>query len=133
MPARTAWQLDSALHKQTIRARLGLPLWWRRLEGGALEVTLAAPCRARGEVGDPQSQPFSRGVPAQVRTMTALLPACADRARLSFWEIAETPAFQAAIERKESRGAHYRADFPESRPEFEKHSYVARGNAVTFR
>ena len=34
--------------------------------------------------------------------------------------------------RQESRGAHYRSDFPEKRPEFQKHSYVSRGSDVRF-
>jgi L-aspartate oxidase len=38
-----------------------------------------------------------------------------------------------ALAREESRGAHYRMDFPVPRAEFEKHSLVSRGNEVTFR
>jgi L-aspartate oxidase len=38
-----------------------------------------------------------------------------------------------ALAREESRGAHYRSDFPSPHPEFQKHSSVARGNAVIFR
>ena len=38
-----------------------------------------------------------------------------------------------ALAREESRGAHFRADFPAPRPEFEKHSRVARGHEVIFR
>jgi len=37
-----------------------------------------------------------------------------------------------ALARQESRGAHYRTDFPESRPQFQKHSLVSRGHEVTF-
>ena len=37
-----------------------------------------------------------------------------------------------ALTRQESRGAHYRTDFPESRPQFQKHSLVSRGHEVTF-
>jgi L-aspartate oxidase len=38
-----------------------------------------------------------------------------------------------ALAREESRGAHFRTDFPEKRAEFQKHSAVARDGAVAFR
>jgi L-aspartate oxidase len=38
-----------------------------------------------------------------------------------------------ALAREESRGAHYRADFPEKRPEFAAHSVIARDGDVRFR
>ncbi|HWR49519.1 MAG TPA: L-aspartate oxidase [Bryobacteraceae bacterium] len=37
-----------------------------------------------------------------------------------------------ALARHESRGAHYRSDFPERSPHFQKHSLVCRDNEVTF-
>lgn len=37
-----------------------------------------------------------------------------------------------ALAREESRGAHYRLDFPAPRPEFEKHSRIANGDEVSF-
>jgi L-aspartate oxidase len=37
-----------------------------------------------------------------------------------------------ALAREESRGAHYRLDFPTPRPEFEKHSRIANGDEVSF-
>jgi L-aspartate oxidase len=37
-----------------------------------------------------------------------------------------------ALAREESRGGHYRKDFPETRPEFQKHSHVDRTSEVSF-
>ena len=37
-----------------------------------------------------------------------------------------------ALAREESRGGHYRSDFPESREMFQKHSLVSLGGAVSF-
>lgn len=37
-----------------------------------------------------------------------------------------------ALAREESRGGHYRTDFPETRPEFQKHSHISRGAEVSF-
>jgi L-aspartate oxidase len=37
-----------------------------------------------------------------------------------------------ALAREESRGAHFRSDFPAPRREFEKHSRIMRGHDVTF-
>ena len=38
-----------------------------------------------------------------------------------------------ALARRESRGAHYRLDYPDKRPEFEKHSMIQKDTGVTFR
>ena len=38
-----------------------------------------------------------------------------------------------ALARQESRGAHFRTDFPAPRPEFAKHSFVSKGNEIIFR
>jgi L-aspartate oxidase len=37
-----------------------------------------------------------------------------------------------ALAREESRGGHFRTDFPEKRPEFQRHSLVRRGHGVRF-
>jgi L-aspartate oxidase len=37
-----------------------------------------------------------------------------------------------AFAREESRGGHYRSDYPEPRPEFQKHSLVSLGGEVEF-
>ena len=39
---------------------------------------------------------------------------------------------RAALAREESRGGHYRTDFPDKRPEFQKHSLVSLGKEVSF-
>jgi L-aspartate oxidase len=38
-----------------------------------------------------------------------------------------------ALAREESRGAHFRTDFPVPQPEFARHSMIIKGNDVTFR
>jgi L-aspartate oxidase len=37
-----------------------------------------------------------------------------------------------ALAREESRGAHYRTDFPHKRPDFEKHSVIQKETGVHF-
>jgi L-aspartate oxidase len=37
-----------------------------------------------------------------------------------------------ALAREESRGGHYRTDFPETRPEFQKHSQIDKNSGVVF-
>jgi L-aspartate oxidase len=40
---------------------------------------------------------------------------------------------RAALAREESRGAHFRTDFPEKRPDFARHSIIIKESDVTFR
>lgn len=40
---------------------------------------------------------------------------------------------ECALAREESRGAHRRTDFPETRPEFQKHSIIGTSSQVSFR
>jgi L-aspartate oxidase len=47
--------------------------------------------------------------------------------RQNAWLIA-----RCALAREESRGAHFRTDFPAKRPEFEKHSVISRDAGVRF-
>jgi aspartate oxidase len=37
-----------------------------------------------------------------------------------------------ALAREESRGAHYRTDYPAKQAEFQKHSVVSKDHDVTF-
>ena len=37
-----------------------------------------------------------------------------------------------ALAREESRGAHYRTDHPETKPEYQRHSYITSGDDVRF-
>ena len=48
--------------------------------------------------------------------------------RLVAWLIA-----RCALAREESRGAHFRTDFPEKRAAFEKHSVAQKGTEIRFR
>ena len=38
---------------------------------------------------------------------------------------------RSALEREESRGAHYRSDFPETKDEWKRHSIISKATATT--
>jgi L-aspartate oxidase len=57
-----------------------------------------------------------------------LAPHLDDSAALVVWLIA-----RCALAREESRGAHFRSDFPEKRVEFARHSIIQENAEVTFR
>ncbi len=70
----------------------GVPLWWRALADGNLEVTLSSPCRARSERDERSTvvpRPFSRGVPDLARLGSAVVPTSTSDKPAAFWEIAE--------------------------------------------
>jgi len=69
-----------------------------------------------------------------IRNGAGLLQACWSLERLSgpAAEVAMLIA-RCALAREESRGAHYREDFPEKRPEFARHSVVQKDAGISFR
>lgn len=86
-------------------AEKGVPLWWRHLGDGQIEVTLSSPCRVRGGQDSFSTHAFSRGVPINVRERSALLSGHAARPRASFWEIAEAETAGLAFVGASSRDA----------------------------
>jgi L-aspartate oxidase len=58
----------------------------------------------------------------------ALAPHLADNTALVVWLIARS-----ALAREESRGAHYRTDFPDKRDSFARHSIIQEHAEITFR
>ena len=72
------------------RSRRGVPLWWRSLDDGSLEVTLATACRTAGQPEPLATQPFSRGVPDSVRAGSAVLSSNSEANHVLFWECVES-------------------------------------------
>jgi L-aspartate oxidase len=64
------------------------------------------------------------------RASAAASPQSAEAANMR--EVVQLIA-RCALAREESRGAHFRRDFPQKVAEFEKHSVVRKGGDVTFR
>jgi L-aspartate oxidase len=91
-----------------------------------------------GRVPEPSSLPEVQRITWEkcgiVRDRDGLLQACRRLERLSgpAAEVAMLIA-RCALAREESRGAHYREDFPEKRPEFAKHSVVQKDAGISFR
>ncbi|MBK9168834.1 MAG: L-aspartate oxidase [Bryobacterales bacterium] len=73
-----------------------------------------------------------------IRTLGAIPLRGAASAALSEYELRSLHAVatliaRCALAREESRGGHFRQDFPSADPAFRKHSLVSRGNPIIFR
>lgn len=73
-------------------ARQGVPLWWRPMADGQIEVTLSTPCRARGTTAGASTYSYSLGTAAHVRDRSALLVSAPAPARTSLWKVVEDAA-----------------------------------------
>jgi L-aspartate oxidase len=67
-----------------------------------------------------------------IRTGEGLREACMELERIAPDSVALLIA-RCALAREESRGGHFRSDFPHKRADFEKHSIVCKDTAVSFR
>ncbi|ABF41251.1 L-aspartate oxidase [Candidatus Koribacter versatilis Ellin345] len=74
-----------------------------------------------------------RAVIAELEALRSEIPAFASRRAWEAANVLDTGLLiaRSALAREESRGAHYRTDFPDHRDEFLKHS-VVRGDAIVF-
>ena len=93
-------------------------LAWRRAgierSGDALESGLRELARIGAALGENVSRNSRQGFEADnLHAVVSLITRC-------------------ALARQESRGAHYRSDFPEPNPRFQKHSIASLGDSVRF-
>ncbi len=97
---------------------------------GVLREVQAAMWRDVGIVRDGQRL---RDVIAELESLRSEVPARASRKAWEAANVLETGLLiaRSALAREESRGAHYRTDFPDHRAEFLKHS-VVRGGKIVF-
>ncbi len=97
---------------------------------GVLRQVQAAMWRDVGIVRDGQRL---RDVIAELEALRSEVPPQASRKAWETANVLETGLLiaRSALAREESRGAHYRTDFPEHRAEFLKHS-VVRGGKIVF-
>jgi aspartate oxidase len=65
--------------------------------------------------------------PIAVRTLVEEGPAAIQELPVALW------IARCALARKESRGAHFRTDYPETREAFARHSVVGKQADITFR
>ena len=81
------------------------------------------------DVGVVRSGDRLRGVVGELEALRTELPAGCSRRACEAANVLETGLLiaRSALAREESRGAHYRTDFPEKRAEFQKHSVVRDG------
>jgi L-aspartate oxidase len=76
---------------------------------------------------------LERGIGAlDVTTRPLAVPSRADQELRNMHAVAGLIA-RCALARQESRGAHYRTDYPDKQREFQKHSVVKRGAEIEFR